>query len=440
MADLPTPPGPAARGEGDPGPRGELLLLVPTTSYRLDDFRTAARRLGVPLVVGSDRCHQVEDYFGEEKDLLSLDYRRPARAAEQIAEAARTRPIRGIVPASDPTAVIAALAAERLGLPHNPPAAARRAANKLAMRTALRDAGVPVPRFWSFPLAGGPRGAAGEVTYPCVLKPLIFSASRGVIRADDPAGFAAAWGRIAGLLRHTAPERREREEGAARTLLVESFVPGAEIAVEGLLRGGALEVLAIFDKPDPLDGPYFEETIYVTPSRHPARLLAAVEETTAAGARALGLVEGPIHAELRLPPSGPVVLEIAARSIGGLCSRTLRFGAGLSLEEVLVAHAMGLPLAPLRREARASGVMMLPIPRRGILHGVRGVEAARAAPGVDDVVITVPEGREVVPLPEGDSYLGFLFAHGETPAAVEASLRAAHGKLAFDIRAPLPVA
>jgi biotin carboxylase len=419
---------------------GELLLLVPTTSYRLEDFRAAARRLGVPLVVGSDRCHRIEDYFGEERDLLSLDYRRPERAAEQIAEAARARPIRGIVPASDPTAVIAALAAERLGLPHNPPAAARRAANKLAMRVALRDAGVPVPAFRAFPVAEGPGRAAREVDYPCVLKPLIFSASRGVIRADDPGAFAAAWGRIEALLRYTAPERRARDEDGAGTILVESFVPGAEVAVEGLLRGGALEVLAVFDKPDPLDGPFFEETIYVTPSRHPAPLVARVREVTARGARALGLVEGPIHAELRLPPGGPVVLEIAARSIGGLCSRTLRFGAGLTLEEVLVAHAMGLPLEPLRREARASGVMMLPIPRRGVLHGVRGVEAARAVPGVDDVVVTVPEGREVVPLPEGDSYLGFLFAHGDAPAEVEAALRAAHARLSFDVRAPLPVA
>ena len=419
---------------------GELLLLVPTTSYRLDDFRAAARRLGVPLVVGSDRCHRIEDTFGEEAVLLSLDYRKPERAAEQIAEAAARRPIRGIVPASDPTAVIAALAAERLGLPHNPPEAARRAANKHAMRVALGEAGVPVPRFRAFPLSSDPGAAAREVGYPCVLKPLIFSASRGVIRADDAEAFVAAWRRIAGLLRHTAAERRAREEDAAETVLVEAFVPGAEVAVEGLLRGGKLEVLAVFDKPDPLDGPYFEETIYVTPSRHPRDVQARVEAVTAAGARALGLVEGPIHAELRLSPDGPVVLEVAARSIGGLCSRTLRFGAGLSLEEVLVAHAMGLPLAPLRREARASGVMMLPIPRRGVLHGVRGVEAARAIPGVEDVVVTVPEGREVVPLPEGDSYLGFLFARGEAPAEVEAALRRAHALLAFDIREPLPVA
>jgi biotin carboxylase len=423
-----------------PERRGELLLLVPTTSYRLDDFRAAARRLGVPLLVGTDLCHKVEELFLEREDHVSLDYRRPERAAEQIADLARARPIRGVVPASDPTAVIAALAAERLGLPHNPPEAARRAANKHAMRTALRDAGIPVPDFRLFALEADPERAAGEVPYPCVLKPLIFSASRGVIRADDPGGFVRAWSRIAKLLHDTRAERRAREDGAAGQVLVEAFVPGAEVALEGLLRGGRLEVLAIFDKPDPLDGPFFEETIYVTPSRHPAALLAAVERIAAEGARALGLAEGPVHAELRLSPAGPVVLEIAARSIGGLCSRTLRFGAGLSLEEVLVAHAMGLPLASLRREARASGVMMLPIPRRGILHAVRGVEAARAVPGVEDVVVTAPLGREVVPLPEGDAYLGFLFAKGETPTAVEAALREAHRRLELDIRAPLPMA
>jgi biotin carboxylase len=423
-----------------PTPAGELLLLVPTTSYRLDDFQAAAKRLGVPLVVGSDLCHKIEDAFGARPDLIPLDYRRPERAAEQIAEAAAGRPIRGIVPASDPTAVIAALAAERLGLPRNPPEAARRAANKHAMRRALRDAGVPVPDFALHDLDSDPEVAARATRYPCVLKPLIFSASRGVIRADDPAGFVAAWRRIARLLGDTKAERRPRGDDESHEVLVESFVPGAEVALEGLLRGGALEVLAVFDKPDPLDGPYFEETFYVTPSRHPAALQREIERVVADGARALGLREGPLHAELRLSPAGPVVLEIAARSIGGLCSRTLRFGAGLTLEEVLVAHAMGLPLESLRREQRASGVMMIPIPRRGILHAVRGVEAARAVPGVVDLVVTAEPGREVVPLPEGESYLGFLFAKAESAAEVEAALREAHRRLELDIRAPLPLA
>jgi biotin carboxylase len=419
---------------------GALLLLVPTTSYRLDDFREAARRLGVPLLVGSDRCHRIEDAFGPEDDLLSLDYRHPERAAEQIAEHAGERPIRGIVPGSDATAVIAALAAARLGLSANPAEGARRAADKHASRVALRAAGLPVPAFTLHDLDADPEAAARQAPLPCVLKPLIFSASRGVIRADDPAGFVSAWRRIAHLLASTKAERRAREDGADRRLLVEAFVPGAEIALEGLLRGGRLETLALFDKPDPLDGPFFEETIYVTPSRHAPAVQEEAARLVGEGARALGLAEGPVHAELRLSPAGPVILEIAARSIGGLCSRTLRFGAGLTLEEVLVAHAMGLPLDAIRREARASGVMMLPIPHRGILHGVGGVEAARAVPGVEDVVITVPEGHDVVPLPDGDSYLGFLFAKGERPADVEQALRDAHARLRFEIRAPLPVA
>ncbi|HTN54409.1 MAG TPA: ATP-grasp domain-containing protein, partial [Anaeromyxobacter sp.] len=337
---------------------------------------------------------------------------------------------------------------------HHPVRGVEAARNKLATRMRLEEAGLPVPPFTCVSLADSPFPIAdalaapgrrsiggahlpGDLRYPCVLKPLDLAASRGVIRADDPERFVSAFQRIALMMRGDS-ERAGRE--TAPRVLVEEFVPGAEVALEGLLRGGTLEVLALFDKPDPLDGPFFEETIYVTPSRHPPALRAEVERVAAAAARALGLVEGPVHAELRLPPGGPVVLEVAARSIGGLCSRTLRFGAGLSLEEVLVAHALGLPLASLRREARASGVMMLPIPRSGILHGVAGIEAARAVPGVEDVVITVPEGHEVVPLPEGDSYLGFLFARGERPEEVEASLREGHRRLAFDIRAPLPVA
>jgi len=417
---------------------GRLLLLVPTQSYRADDFLAAAARMGVEVVVGTDRCHRIEEFFGSSEGLLSLDYRAPEAAAEEIEREAARRPIAGVVPADDGTAVIAALAQERLGLPRNPPAAARRTANKLAQREALSAAGLPVPRFQAFPLAGGPEAPADAVRYPCVLKPLGLSASRGVIRANHPASFREAWRRIQAILAAARTERKAREDGEGNQILVEDFVPGPEVALEGLLRGGRLEVLALFDKPDPLDGPYFEETLYVTPSRHPAATQARVERIIASAAAALGLREGPIHAEARLGPDGPVILEVAARTIGGLCARALRFGAGTSLEEVVVAHAMRLPIASVLREKGASGVMMLPIPSRGILHGVAGVEAARAVPGVEDVVVTVPEGREVVPLPEGDAYLGFLFARGETPDRVEASLREAHRQLSFDIRAPLP--
>jgi biotin carboxylase len=417
---------------------GELLLLVPSTSYRLDDFRAAAARLGVTLLVGSDRCHCVEETFGDLPDDVALDYRDPEAAAEKLAGLAAHRRIAGIVPASDGAAVIAALAAARLGLPANPPESVRRAADKLSSRTALAAAGVPVPAFRSWSLDDDPEEAAREAGYPCVLKPLVLSGSRGVIRADRPSEFVAAWRRIDGILRGARRERRPVEGRAARTILVEAFVPGPEVAVEGLLRGGALELLALFDKPDPLDGPFFEETIYVTPSRHPGPLQQSVGEVTARACAALGLREGPIHAELRLSSQGPVVLEVAARSIGGLCSRTLRFGAGLTLEELLIAHAMGIPTDRARRDARAAGVMMIPIPRAGILHGVAGLEEARAVAGVEDVVITAPTGREIEPLPDGDSYLGFLFARGVRPEEVERALRAAHARLRIDIRAPLP--
>ncbi|HVP65726.1 MAG TPA: ATP-grasp domain-containing protein [Anaeromyxobacteraceae bacterium] len=419
---------------------GELLLLVPTRSYRVDDFVAAARRLGVPVVIGSDRCHRIEETFGEAQHLLSLDYRRPARAADQIARAARGRHIRGVVPTDDATAVIAAAAAERLGLPRNPPEAARKTANKLAQREALSAAGVAVPAFRAFPLDGGPDAPSRQVEYPCVLKPLALSASRGVIRADGPGPFRDAWHRIERILRDARAERKPKDDGADRTLLVESFVPGPEVALEGLLRGGHLEVLAIFDKPDPLDGPYFEETLYVTPSRHPEQVQQALCALAASAAAALGLREGPVHAEFRLGPRGPVVLEVAARTIGGLCARALRFGVGVSLEEIVVAHAVGMPASHLSRERTSSGVMMLPIPRAGILHGVSGVEAARAVAGVEDVVITAREGRDLVPLPEGDAYLGFVFARAATPAAVEQALREAHRKLSFDVRPALPVA
>lgn len=415
-----------------------LLLLVPTRSYRTGDFLAAARALGVPVIVGSDLCHGVEERLGAREGEVSLDFRRPERAVERLAALASERRIGGVVPTDEGTAIIAALAAVRLGLASNDPGATRRAGNKHLQREALRAAGLLVPTFSLHALADGPERAAAAVPYPCVLKPLVLSASRGVIRADAPAAFVAAWRRIEKILDAARTERRPRDEEAARSLLVEGFVPGAEVALEGLLRAGRLEVLAFFDKPDPLDGPFFEETLYVTPSRHPAATQEEVERLVARSAAALGLTEGPLHAEVRLGPAGPVVLEVAARSIGGLCARTLRFGAGVTLEEVIVAHAMGRPLTALRRERRAAGVMMLPIPRGGVLRGVSGLEAARAVPGVEDVVITVPEGREVEPLPEGDAYLGFAFARAERPEEVEAALRAAHAQLDIDIRPPLP--
>ncbi len=406
-----------------------VLLLMATRTYRARAFLEAARRLGVEAVVGSERHAALAGRAPG--TTLAVDLRRPTRAARQIARFARSQPLDAVVGVDDDTTLVAAVAAAHLGLPHNPVAAVQATRDKYRLRRALAAAGLPSPRFCRLALAADPVAAARRVPYPCVLKPVALAASRGVIRADDPEQFVHAFRRIAALL---------RADGAGpRYLLVESFLAGPEVAVEGLLVGGALHVLAVFDKPDPLDGPYFEETLYVTPSRHPAAVQAALEAMTARATAALGLREGPVHAELRLGPGGPYVVEVAARSIGGLCSSVLRFGTGLSLEELVLRHALGAgapaatrpPVPP--REARAAGVMMLPIPRGGVLRGVHGRAAALQIPGVEGLEITIPLGQRVVPLPEGDRYLGFLFARGDSPAAVEAALREAHRRLDIEI-------
>jgi biotin carboxylase len=305
------------------------------------------------------------------------------------------------------------------------------------MRELLERAGVPAPRARVFDVETDPDAIAGDVPFPCVLKPLLLSASRGVIRADDRAAFRAAFERIAILLR--SPDLLELDPVDAKRILVEPFVAGPEVAVEGLLlpstsNGEAsFRTLAIFDKPDPLDGPFFEETIYVTPSRLSASVQREIGEVTFAAARAMGLCDGPVHAELRVGEGGVQVIEVAARTIGGLCSRALRFGTKTSLEEIVIRHAMGLPLATTEREGTAAGAMMIPIPRAGILAEVGGIERAKAIDGIEDVVITALE-RRLVPLPEGKAYLGFIFARGDTPEFVEDALRRAHARLEFQIR------
>ena len=405
-----------------------LLLLLPTTTYRTEAFVEAAGKLGVELVCASERPSTFEALSPD--SLLTLDFADLQASAATVADFARRLPIDAVVPVDDQTTVVAAAISQRLGLKANSLPAVSTARDKHAMRRCLAEARVPVPRFRLVNLADDPAVSARQVEYPCVLKPLSLSASRGVIRANDAREFVAAFHRIAAIL--------EVEEGplpdeARRSLLVEEFIPGAEVALEGLLIGGSLHVLALFDKPDPLDGPFFEETIYVTPSRLPEVVQAQIAAVTRDACSALGLTEGPIHAELRVNARGPFVLEVAARSIGGLCSRTLTFGTGLSLEELILCHALGRPLQSLERERRAAGVMMIPIPRAGRLAAVHGTHDAAAIEHVDEVTITMHPGQEVIPLPEGWQYLGFIFARADAPEAVEQALRRAHARLRFDI-------
>jgi biotin carboxylase len=411
-----------------------LLLLIPTTTYRTEDFVEAARTLEVDLVIASERPNMMSGEFPDH--LLTLPLSDPPAAAEAVRRFAARRPLDAVVPVDDVTTVAAAAICRALGLRSSPVGAVTATRNKLTMRERLAAAGVRSPAFTSWSVADDPGDAAARASYPCVLKPLVLSASRGVIRADDPAEFVVAFKRIAAIL--ATPDVLALGEGAER-ILVEAFVPGREVAIEGLLVGGDLHTLALFDKPDPLDGPFFEETIYVTPSRLPEAAQAAVGAATADAARALGLTEGPVHAELRLTRDGAGadtawMIEIAARSIGGLCSRTLTFGTGMSLEEIILRHALDLPIASLRRDRRAAAVMMIPIPRGGLLEGVEELDEARAVPLVEDVTISMHKGQEVVPLPEGARYLGFIFARADTPALAEAAVREAHRRLRFIIR------
>jgi biotin carboxylase len=402
-----------------------VLLLLPTATYRAADFLSAARAVGAEIVVASER-RLVS--MGDSQ--LTLDLCRPEAAAEAIAAFAQERPLDAVVAVDDQGVRVAALAAERLGFPGNPHEAAAATRDKAAMRRALAAAGVPQPEYRVVGTGDDAATVAADVGLPCVVKPLSLSASRGVIRADDPPAAAAAVARVRAILAAAG-------EDPQGPLLIERYMPGAEVSVEGLLRAGSLEPLAVFDKPDPLEGPYFEETIFTTPSRLPGEVVAAVTRITADACAALGLREGPVHAEVRTDGKRVWMLELAARSIGGLCSRSLRFGLGVTLEEVILRHALGLPLGDLRREAAASGVMMLPISRTGVLREVRGQDEARAVPGIAGLEISIGPGRPIHALPEGDRYLGFLFARGDTPAQVERALRAAHGRLEIDIAEPV---
>ena len=405
-----------------------VLLLLPTTSYKARDFLAAAEQLNVDVTVGTER-RQALDSVAPERSLV-LDFTRPEASLARIVEAARGAPFRAVLGVDDETTVLAAAAGAALGLPHNPVAAARASRDKYESRKSISAAGLRAPAFRRVGLDEIPEEAARGVAFPCVLKPLGLSASRGVLRADDREEFADAFRTIAAILQR--PEIKLKGGDTAH-LLVEDYIPGVEVAVEGLLDRGRLHVLALFDKPDPLEGPTFEETIYVTPSRLPESIQVGIAKEVTAGCKALGLREGPVHAELRLHERQPWLLEIAARTIGGLCSRVLRFGTGMTLEELILRHALGLESAVSERESQAAGVMMIPIPTAGVLRDVLGLDDARALPLIEDVTLTVPPGARLVPLPEGDRYAGFIFSRGQTADAVEQALRRAHDCLQFEI-------
>ncbi|MBI3562773.1 MAG: ATP-grasp domain-containing protein [Gammaproteobacteria bacterium] len=415
----------AAAVEGVPALPPRVLIIAPHGSYRTFAYQHAAQRLGARAVIASEGKHSIISIYAEG---LHVDFNDLPAALQIILEESARAPFAAVIGTDDGTTEIAARIASQLGLPHNRPSAVLTARRKDLAREALAHSNVPKPQHWIIELDQPLLPQVASVLYPVVVKPVALSASRGVIRANDLPQLTAAMERISRLL-HTVPEL---EPSARQRLVIEQFVPGQEVTLEGMLRQGELTVLAVFDKPDPLDGPYFEETYYITPSRLPEEVQHALISVVTQACGAYGLSEGPIHAECRIHHGGVFVLEVAARTIGGLCGKLLRFGTGYSLEELVISHAMGKTLS-VQSETGAAGVLMIPIPQAGMLKRIEGILAAQRVPYIEDIDIQIREGHELVPLPEGASYLGFIFARAPTPAQAEQALRDAHACLRFVI-------
>jgi biotin carboxylase len=412
-----------------------LLLLYTTTGYQSKAYLKAAQNLHVDAVVGTDRCHVLEDPWQD--GAIPLRFEEAQESAQRIVEYAKKKPIDAIIPLGDRPTLTASMASKALGLLHSPPEAVDAARNKLIARQRFQAGGLRVPPFTCYSIHQDPRDLSAHIRFPCVLKPLTLSASQGVVRADNAAQFVAAFEQIKAILE--SPEIQVLREKTSDHILVEGFIEGREVAVEGILDRDRLKILAIFDKPDPLEGPSFEETLYVTPSRLEPAIQTRIVQSTDQAVKALGLIHGPIHAELRINHEGPWILEVAARPIGGLCSRALRFGSGISLEELVIRHALGMDLGSVSREKTASGVMMIPIPKGGSFQRVDGLDEALQTDDVEDIIITAKENQILKCIPEGSSYLGFIFARASSPERVEKALREAHPKLRLVIEPSLPV-
>jgi len=409
-----------------------ILILASTTGYQTRVFEETARRIGYEPVMATDRCRHLDDPWGDHA--LAVRFQEPEAGAAILSRL--VPPPDGVVAVGDKPTEIAAIVAERLGLRFHPRASVLACRNKFLTRERFREAGLPVPDYYRVALHTDLGEAVRSATFPCVLKPLGLSGSRGVIRADSESEFFEAFQRICDIL--DQPDVRRLHDEQDRFLQVESYIPGREFALEGLVTGGKLRTLALFDKPDPLEGPFFEETLYVAPSREPEDVQLAIRQAAQKAVSALGMTDGPLHAEMRVNDQGVWMLEAAARPIGGLCAKAIRLTGGMSLEELLLRAAVGEDVSGVGSEDGASGVMMLPVPRAGVYRGVTGVDEAEAVAGITEVVITAKEGQRMVPPPEGASYPGFLFARAGSPEAVEAALRESQARLRFEISTELP--
>ncbi len=413
-----------------------ILLIAPHGSYRTFAFLNAAKQKGIDVLIASEGEHSVVSAYSEG---LHIKFDEPELAIQKMIAEASVRPFDAIIGTDDSTTELASKVSKALGLAHNNPESVQIAKRKDLARHCLLQAGVKIPKFCIVDLSLDILEQTTKVNFPVVVKPIGLSGSLGVIRANNTNELISVCARIEKIILRDKNLTSENYQ----YLIIEEFILGDEIAIEGILVNKEFKLLSIFDKPDPLNGPYFEETYYITPSKLDFEQQAELIKTLQSACVAYGLEEGPIHAECRINDDGIWVIEVAARTIGGLCGRLLTFGIGMSLEELVLAHAIGEVISSLdiasvdtHLDDNASGVLMIPIPRHGILKRVEGLLVAQKIPLIDDISIQIQEGYEVTPLPESSSYLGFIFASGGTTAQVEQALRDAHNSLKIII-APL---
>ena len=397
-----------------------MVLIAPPQSYRITPYLNAIRQMGASALLVSSGKYSLVSELAQG---IHVDFA-DALVVDTIIHHLADTPPQAVLGTDEISVEIAAKVAAAFGLAYNNPRGTLLARRKDLARLCLKDAGLPVPDFFVGDLTALLSSCPCPVAFPLVVKPLALSGSRGVIRANNLDELHHALLRIDAILRQEYPQDAfERQQ-----VLLEAFIPGPEVAVEALLNRGKLQILAVFDKPDPLNGPYFEETYYVAPSRLSAVLLERVETRLTECCVAYGLSEGPVHAEFRLHDQDAWLLELAARTIGGECARLVELYTGSSLETLVVQNALGMRMEA-NRSAHSVGVLMIPIPQAGLLRRVEGVLEASQILYIEHLEISIHAGYELVPLPEGNSYLGFIFARAPSPELTEQALRHAHGCL-----------
>ena len=403
-----------------------LLLVSHHNSYRIAPYIKAALNLGLEVTIASQGKHSL---VTEVANGLHIDFDDVNAAHKEILKENQKRPFTGILGSDDQTVELAAYAAKTLKLPHNPPRAALYSHRKDLARAQLSLTGCPVPIHCLLDLNLPVKNQMAGLPWPCVIKPLNMSASRGVIRTNNKDEFITACERLRPIIADS------QEEFEQRHLLIEDYIDGIEIAYEGFLQNGELETITIFDKPDPLTGPYFAETIYVTPTALSDELQLSIKKVIQKACLAYGLRSGAIHAECRIDSENRIwILEVASRTIGGDCARVLD-NENFSIEELAILLAIGQPVTPYIAE-QARGVMMIPIRQKGLLKRVEGLLQASKIKHIDKIDIIIGEGHELIPLPEGNQYLGYIFASAESTEQVTAAIREAYALLKF-VTAPV---